>query len=175
MNPKQQVTLVVNGQKLSRSVTADLSLADFLHEDLGLSGTKVCCGMGVCKACTVAVKKKGEKLLERAQACISPVTSLDGAEVTTVEGLSPKGRLSQLQEAFLKHFSFQCGYSAPGFLMGATILVDQLKAKPIPVAEVDQAIEASLGEHVCRCTGYVKYHAAIKDVILSTPGLTRPA
>jgi aerobic-type carbon monoxide dehydrogenase small subunit (CoxS/CutS family) len=175
MKPKQQVTLVVNGQKLSRSVPPDLSLADFLHEDLGLSGTKVCCGMGICKACTVAVKKSGEKLLERAQACISPVTSLDGAEVTTVEGLSPQGRLSQLQEAFLKHFSFQCGYSAPGFLMGATILVDQLRAKPIAVAEVDEAIEASLGEHVCRCTGYVKYHAAIKDVILATPGLTRPA
>jgi aerobic-type carbon monoxide dehydrogenase small subunit (CoxS/CutS family) len=175
MNPKQQVTLVVNGQKVSRSVPPDLSLADFLHEDLGLSGTKVCCGMGICKACTVAVKKSSGKLLERAQACISPVTSLDGAEVTTVEGLSSKGQLSQLQKAFLKHFSFQCGYSAPGFLMGATILVDQLRAKPIAVADVDEAIEASLGEHVCRCTGYVKYHAAIKDVILSTPGLTRPA
>jgi aerobic-type carbon monoxide dehydrogenase small subunit (CoxS/CutS family) len=59
--------------------------------------------------------------------------------------------------------------------MGATILVDQLRAKPVAVAEVDEAIEASLDEHVCRCTGYVKYHAATKDVIRSTPGLARPA
>lgn len=172
MSKKQNISLTVNGIKYHRAVASDCTLADFLHEDLGLSGTKVCCGMGICKACTIAVKRPGQTRLERAQACISPVVSLVDCEILTVEGLSQKERLHPLQEAFLKHFSFQCGYSAPGFLLGATLLLDSLKANPVPVAEVDQAIVASLGEHVCRCSGYVKYYAAIKEVILSTPGLT---
>lgn len=172
MSTQQTIAITINGKQHRRAIAPQVLLADFLHEELGLSGTKVCCGIGVCKACTIAVKRPGQARLERAQACISPVASLADCEILTVEGLSQNDTLHPLQEAFLRHFSFQCGYSAPGFLLGATILLDALKAKPIPTAEVDQAIAASLGEHVCRCTGYVKYYAAIKEVILATPGLT---
>lgn len=173
MSKAVSVSLTINNSVITTKVSPDLTLADFLHEDLGLSGTKVCCGMGICKACTVAIRVKGDSLLSRAQACVTPVASLGGFEVLTVEGLTKGDRLHPLQEAFLKHFSFQCGYSSPGFLMGAMLLMDQLKAAPIPRDQVDQAIADSLGDHVCRCTGYVRYYAAIKEVILSTPGLLK--
>ncbi len=172
MTAKISVALTINSKKSKFEVSPDLTLADFLHEELGLSGTKVCCGMGICKACTVAIKPKGERRLSRAQACITPVASLDHFDILTVEGLAQGGTLHPLQEAFLKHFSFQCGYSAAGFLMGAVLLIDQLKAKPIPKNQVEAAISESLGDHVCRCTGYVKYYVAIKEVIDKTPGLT---
>jgi aerobic-type carbon monoxide dehydrogenase small subunit (CoxS/CutS family) len=172
MSDKIQLKLKVNAQSVNTSVSQSRSLADFLHEHLGLTGTKVCCGMGVCKACTVAVKRPGSTSLERAQACITPVAALQNCVITTVEGLAVKGEPNALQKAFLEKFSFQCGYSTPGFLMGATLLMDELKRNPVKRSELDKTIEASLGEHVCRCTGYVRYYAAIKDVILATPGLT---
>ena len=172
MSSKQRITLTVNQRKISTEVAPDLTLADFLHEELGLSGTKVCCGMGICKACTVAIRPHGETRLARAQACIMPVARLNQHELITIEGLANGESLNPLQEAFLKHFSFQCGYSTSGFLMGATLLIDQLRAAPIPKDQVEQAIATNLGEHICRCTGYVKYYAAIKEVILQTPGLT---
>lgn len=172
MSDKVKVKLKINGKRIEQTVGQDFKLADFLHEKLGLSGTKVCCGIGICKACTVAVKRSGTKQMERVQACITPVVSLAGAEVTTVEGLSVDGEPNALQKSFLEKFAFQCGYSTPGFLMGATLLMDELKFKPVKRSEVDEAIEASLGEHICRCSGYVRYYEAIKAVILATPGLT---
>ena len=92
-------------------------------------------------------------------------------DITTVEGLSKSGELHPLQHAFLKHFSFQCGYSAPGFLMAAYCMLDRLKRSPIPKSAVDAAIEDAVGQHICRCTGYVRYHRAIREVILDTAGL----
>ncbi|SMF82397.1 (2Fe-2S)-binding protein [Pseudobacteriovorax antillogorgiicola] len=172
MSKKVTVQLTINKKTIKEEVSPQRSLADFLHEKLGLTGTKVCCGMGVCKACTVAVKREGENKLERAQSCITPVASLSGSEITTVEGLSEEGKPNKLQQAFLKEYSFQCGFSTAGFLMGATLLMDELKRQPVKKSELDSAIEKSLGEHVCRCTGYVRYYKAIKETILSTPGLT---
>lgn len=172
MSSKQRITITINQKNITADVPTSLNLADFLHEELGLSGTKVCCGMGICKACTVAIKPRGETRLSRAQACIMPVAGLDQHEVLTVEGLTQGDVLSPLQEAFLRHFAFQCGYSTPGFLMGATLLMDQLKAHPIPKDQVDTAIATNLAGHICRCTGYVRYYAAIKEVVLQTPGLT---
>ncbi|MFS6809950.1 2Fe-2S iron-sulfur cluster-binding protein, partial [Staphylococcus aureus] len=72
----------------------------------------------------------------------------------------------------LEHFSFQCGYCTPGFVIGATALLERLAKTPIPVADVEKTITESLGIHLCRCTGYVRYFAAVKDVILHTPGYT---
>jgi aerobic-type carbon monoxide dehydrogenase small subunit (CoxS/CutS family) len=172
MSATVTVSLTINKKRITAKVSPDLTLADFLHEEMGLSGTKVCCGMGICKACTVAIKSAGDTRLSRAQACVTPVSSLGQFDVLTVEGLAKGDVLHPLQEAFLKHFSFQCGYSSAGFLMGAVLLMDQLKAAPIPKDQVDRAIAESLGDHVCRCTGYVRYYAAIKEVILKTPGLT---
>jgi aerobic-type carbon monoxide dehydrogenase small subunit (CoxS/CutS family) len=172
MRETRHVTLTVNGKVVSREIPDHLLLVDFLQETLGLSGTKVCCGLGICKVCTVAVSRSKNAPLERLQACSTKVTELQGFAITTVEGLAQGPQLSALQQAFLKHFSFQCGYSAPGFLMSATVLLDELKKKPVPPAEIDQAIMRAVGDHVCRCTGYVRYHKAIKEVILGTAGLT---
>ncbi len=170
------ITITVNGKVNHIQISPDLTVAELLQEELGLSGTKVCCGMGVCKACTVAFQRPGARRLDRIQACITPASVVEGGSITTVEGLasSPtQEALHPLQSAFLRHFSFQCGYSAPGFLMGAYILIDSLKAQPISKHQVDQVIEEHLGDHICRCSGYKRYHQAIKEVILATPGATR--
>lgn len=171
MSQDVTVELTINGKKVKKTIPDDKVLADFLHDEMNLTGTKVCCALGVCKACTIAYQEEEGGVLKRAQACTTPTTSMQGFHIQTVEGLSKDGKLSPLQEAFLKNFSFQCGYSAPGFLMGATVLLDQLKRQPITVDKIPEAIEGALGEHLCRCTGYVKYYAAIREVILESRGL----
>lgn len=173
--PHQQINLTtkVNGKEVAQKVFDSQTVADFLQEDLGLSGTKVCCGLGVCKACTVALKRPDEKIPHRIQACITPISILQGAELTTVEGLSQGDKLHPLQEAFLQHFSFQCGYSTPGFLMGGYLLLEALKRSPIAKEDIDKTIEENLGDHICRCSGYKRYHKAIREVILNFPGLTK--
>lgn len=170
---KKVVRFNLNGKPIIQKVSTSQMMTDFLHETMGLTGTKVCCGMGICKACTIAFKKDNESKFERAQACVTPVVYFQNCEVKTVEGLAENGSLSALQNAFLNHFSFQCGYSTPGFLMGAYILISELKQNPIPRSQVEEAIQNALGQHICRCTGYVKYHAAIREVVIGTPGLTR--
>ncbi|MEG3003256.1 MAG: 2Fe-2S iron-sulfur cluster-binding protein, partial [Comamonas sp.] len=79
---------------------------------------------------------------------------------------------SAVQQAFLEHFSFQCGYCTPGFVNSATVLMEQLRAKPVAANAVEEAVEAALDKHICRCTGYVRYYHAVRDLILATPGLT---
>lgn len=172
MNHKQSISLIINQKPVVVEVRSDLSLVDFLHEHLGLTGTKVSCAMGICKACTVAARPLGQSALSRVQACITPVAALHRNEIITVEGLANRNQLAPLQQSFLNHFSFQCGYCVPGFLMGTTLLLDQLKAQPIQREEIDSAISKNLGDHICRCTGYAKYYEAIKNYILATPGLT---
>ena len=80
--------------------------------------------------------------------------------------------ISKFKLFFLKHFSFQCGYCTPGFLLGASLLIDQLQIKPIKQDQLDQLILENVGDHICRCTGYARYYSAIKEVILKIPGLT---
>ena len=171
MMEKVHIQIQVNGKVISEQIVPDLTLADFLHERAGLTGTKVSCGIGVCKACTVAVQSPGQSDLQRIQACVMPVVALNGYNILTVEGLASSEQLSLQQQAFLKHFSFQCGYCTPGFLMGLTLLMDMLKRNPVKRENLDKVIEDNMGEHVCRCTGYVKYHRAIRAVIEETPGL----
>lgn len=171
MMEKVHIQIQVNDKVISEQIVPDLTLADFLHEKAGLTGTKVSCGIGVCKACTVAVQSPGQSDLQRIQACVMPVAALNGYNIITVEGLASSQALSSQQQAFLKHFSFQCGYCAPGFLMGLTLLMDMLKRNPVKRENLDKVIEDNLGEHICRCTGYVKYYQAIHAVIDETPGL----
>ena len=140
------------------------TLLDFLHDEAHLTGTKLCCGIGVCRACTVIVKKG--PTTNPMISCSTPLSALDNTDVQTVEGVAEDGNLSRIQEAFLKHFSFQCGYCAPGFVMAATAFIDQLKVSPISADQLDAAIEDALGEHICRCTGYVRYYEAVKEVAL---------
>lgn len=171
MIQKKSISLVVNGIVHRSAAVPGISLASFLHENLGLTGTKVACAMGICKACTVALQDEKTGALFRVQACITPVESVNGRTLLTVEGIELEARFKPLQDAFLKHFSFQCGYCTPGFLLGACILMDRLRQSPVNEAQLEQMILESIGEHICRCTGYARYYSAIKEVVLQTPGL----
>jgi aerobic-type carbon monoxide dehydrogenase small subunit (CoxS/CutS family) len=166
-----QIRLNVNGEDVTQDCPPDITLADFLHEKLGLTGTKVSCGVGVCKACTVAVREPGRPDLQRIQACLTPASALIGSQILTVEGIANGPELSDAQTALLRNFSFQCGYCTPGFLMGIVLLIDKLKTEPAKRGELNEIIAANLGEHICRCSGYVKYYDAIKEILEQTPGL----
>jgi aerobic-type carbon monoxide dehydrogenase small subunit (CoxS/CutS family) len=168
------VQLRVNSKPTEpRRVEADLPLLDFLQDELGLTGTKLCCGIGVCRACTVAVRSVPQAPAVPVLSCSTPVRAVNGQEIDTVEGLAGPHGLHPLQRSFLDHFAFQCGYCAPGFLMAATVLVERLRLSPIPRSECDAAIAEACGQHICRCTGYVRYHQAIRQVLLETPGLVK--
>lgn len=164
--------LTINDERFRREgVDPDRKLVDFLHEDLGLTGTKVCCGIAVCRVCTVAMQRVPGGHREAIRSCTTPVSDLNGGIVTTVEGLAKGGELHPLQTAFLENFAFQCGYSTPGFLMASYCLLDRLARSPVAEADLDDAIHEAVGQHICRCTGYVRYHRAIRQVVLATPGL----
>jgi len=172
----QKIAVTVNGKLREAIVPPDLPLIDFLQDVLDLTGTKFCCGIGVCRACTVAVWRTPNSVPDVLLTCVTKAIEVDGQSIRTVEGLAATdGKLSALQQAFLDDYAFQCGYSTPGFLMAGEVLLQQLKVSPIAPSQVDEAIMNAVGSHICRCTGYVRYHAAIRKVILSTPGLVREA
>lgn len=169
---RMTLDITLNNQRVIReSIDPKLKVNDLLREELGMTGTKFGCGIAVCRACTIAVQRVPGGHLEPLRTCTTPVSAIQGRILTTVEGLTQEGSLHPLQQAFLEHFSFQCGYSAPGFLMASYCLLDKLKRSPVPKDDLDDAIAAAVGQHVCRCTGYVRYYRAIREVILSTPGL----
>jgi aerobic-type carbon monoxide dehydrogenase small subunit (CoxS/CutS family) len=177
------ISITVNGMaRRLRAVPDDLALIDLLHDELGLTGTKFGCGIGICRACTVAVRPAPGLPLEAVRACTTMAVALDGREITTVEGLAPvdeakgdatpDGRaLAPLQQAFLDAFAFQCGYCTPGFLMAAFVLLDRLARTPVPAVKLDAEIAQACGDHVCRCTGYRRYHEAIRAAVMAQPGL----
>jgi carbon-monoxide dehydrogenase small subunit len=135
--------LTVNGQPRSVTAPANRLLVHLLREDLGLTGTKEGCSVGVCGACSVLV----DDVL--VSSCLLPAVFADGSRITTVEGLAPdEEHLSPLQDAFIRHGGFQCGICTPGQLIAATSL---LQAIPHPTTE--QVKEWMMG-NLCRCTGY---------------------
>ena len=173
------LSFVLNGTPVGPlDVPEDLTLLEVLHEYLGLTGTRMACGKGVCRACSVIVDAEDGPSALR-PACLSPAHSFAGKRVRTVEGHATRdaagevGKLSPVQRAFLAHYSFQCGYCTPGFVNAATVLVERLKREPVLRSRVEPTVLAALDDHLCRCTGYVRYHEAIRDLILNTPGLTR--
>ena len=134
-------------------------LIDFLHDDLGLTGTKLCCGVGVCRACTVAIAASQGEVEEPAAACSTPLSGLDGAAVTTIEGVSAGPQLLPVQEAFLQHFSFQCGYCTPGFVMAVRAFLDKN-----PQA-TEAEIRGGLNGNICRCGTYANIIQAAIAVV----------
>lgn len=132
----------VNGNEVARTVEVRRTLADFLREDLGLTGTHLGCEHGVCGACTVLLD--GQPV----RACLLFAVQADGCEVTTVEALGTPDALSPLQQAFADHHALQCGFCTPGILMSMHAL---LQRTPHPS---DATIREVLGGHLCRCTGY---------------------
>lgn len=158
-------------------IDPEVTMLEFLHEYLNLTGTKFGCGQGICSACVV-IQDNDDGTSEVHKTCITNAVGFNGKKLRTIEGhaeLDKKGEIIALhpvQESFIKHFSFQCGWCTSGFTNHTVALIEELKRNPIPVDQVEAKIEATLGEHVCRCTGYVKYYAAVKDAILKTKGAT---
>jgi carbon-monoxide dehydrogenase small subunit len=145
------IVVTVNGRKSRHTVEPRLTLADFLRERCGLTGTHLGCEHGVCGACTVLVDGAA------ARACLLFAVQTDGCEVTTVEGLSEAdGSLSPLQSAFRDHHGLQCGFCTPGFIVSATAL---LRVNPQPT---DDEIRIGLSGNLCRCTGYQGILAAVR-------------
>jgi len=157
VEPRQRVTLTVNGETVSREVPVRLSLADFLRADLGLTGTHVGCEQGVCGACTVRLDGR------IVRSCLLFAVQLEGAVVETVEGLTASGELRALQAAFHERNALQCGFCTPGMLLTAA---DLLEASPAPSRE---EIRSHLGGNYCRCTGY----QAVVDAIEVAAARTR--
>ncbi len=146
------ITLSVNGERVTRSVPARLHLADFLREDLQLTGTHVGCEHGVCGACTVRVDG------EIVRACLMFAAQADGCRVETIEGLSDSRELEELQSAFVLYNALQCGFCTPGMLMAAQAL---LREEREPSRE---RIREYLSGNYCRCTGYQSIVDAVDAV-----------
>ncbi len=143
MSGEHEITLSVNGLERRGRVEARRTLADFLREDCALTGTHLGCEHGVCGACTV--------LLDGAavRSCLLFAVQADGAEVVTIEGLSPDdGTLSPVQSAFREEHGLQCGFCTPGFVVTVTAL---LRENPDPT---DDEIREGISGNLCRCTGY---------------------
>jgi carbon-monoxide dehydrogenase small subunit len=154
------ISLTVNGERVSRRVEARRHLIDFLRLDLGLMGSHTGCEHGVCGACTVRVDG------QIARGCLLLAASLDGAVVETIEGVSDTGEIRDLQDAFIARNACQCGFCTPGMLMTAAEL---LKRNPQPTR---QEIREYLAGNYCRCTGY---HAIVDAVEATAAGRTAKA
>ncbi len=148
---KVTVRLIVNGEEREREVEPRYLLADFLRHELGLKGTHIGCEQGVCGACTVLIDGAS------ARSCLHFAAAVDGAEITTVEGIAPTGQLHVVQEAFHTNHALQCGFCTPGFLL--TVL-EFLGENPDPDRE---AIRRALTNNICRCTGYLNIVSAVED------------
>ena len=152
MTTQHTVHVTVNGVAYERTVEARLTLADFLREELNLTGTHLGCEHGVCGACTILFNG------EAVRSCLILAVQADGADLATVEGLADGDTLHPLQQAFHEHHALQCGFCTPGFLMTAVAF---LKDTPTPTeTEVREAIAGN----ICRCTGYMPIVEAVLHV-----------
>ena len=150
---ESEISLTVNGQAYALKLEPWVSLLDALRDIIGLTGTKKGCDHGQCGACTVLVDGK------RINSCLTLAVMRDGAEITTVEGLSKGNDLHPLQQAFIDHDAFQCGYCTPGQLCSAIGLMQEGKAKTL--AEVQDLMSGN----ICRCAAYTNINAAICEVM----------
>jgi carbon-monoxide dehydrogenase small subunit len=158
---KQATRITVNGKSHARVVESRLTLADFLRHELGLTGTHLGCEHGVCGACTVLVDGRS------ARSCLMFAVQANGCEVTTVEGLTPNGGLSALQQAFMDNHGLQCGFCTPGMLITLTELLRD-NADP-----TEQEIREALTGNLCRCTGYAGIVKAALDAAQRLRGGSR--
>ena len=150
-----EITVVVNGERIEASVPDRLLLADFLRDQLRLTGTHIGCEHGVCGACTVLLD--GEPV----RSCLLFAVQVDGHELTTIEGLADGADLHPVQQAFREHHGLQCGFCTPGMVLTA---VELLRRDPDP-SEPD--IRSALSGNLCRCTGYVKIIEAVRAAAAS--------
>jgi xanthine dehydrogenase YagT iron-sulfur-binding subunit len=146
------VAVNVNGDVELLRLDNRVTLLDALRDELGLTGTKKGCDQGACGACTVLLDGK------RVLSCLTLAAQCDGREVTTVEGLMHDGTLHPVQEAFIRHDAFQCGYCTPGQVMSAVALLKEGRATS------DEEIREFMSGNICRCGAYPNIVAAIREV-----------
>jgi len=152
-----QISLTVNGQPRTLDIDPDTPLLWAIRETIGLTGTKFGCGVAECGACTVHVNGKAER------SCVMPVSSVEGASITTIEGLASGGTLSPVQQAWLDLQVPQCGYCQSGMIMAVSAL---LAEKPHATdAEIDQHIT-----NICRCGTFARIRRAIHTLTASGEG-----
>ncbi len=155
------VSFTLNGTPTHLTVDESRALLWVLRDDLGLTGTKFGCGESVCGACTVIVNN------EAVRSCTTPVGDVDGKQVLTIEGLAKGDRLHPIQEAFVKHVAFQCGYCTPGLIMGTYALL--LKTPRPSRLEIIAALEP----HLCRCGAHPRVLQAVETAAAAMKGGTR--
>jgi carbon-monoxide dehydrogenase small subunit len=157
MSKTIRLDMNLNGEDIQVEIEPASTLAQVLREQLGLTGTKIGCGEGICGACTVLVD--GTPV----NSCIFAAMKAAGRDVQTVEGLMHDGKLHRLQRAFLEQGAVQCGYCTPGLLLTAAAL---LRDNPHPT---EAEIRAAISGNLCRCTGYTKIIKAIQVASQSGP------
>jgi xanthine dehydrogenase YagT iron-sulfur-binding subunit len=150
---KIPIVLIVNGVKAQLKLAPWVTLLDALRDHLNLTGTKKGCDHGQCGACTVLVDGR------RINACLTLAVMKDGAKVTTVEGLATDGALHPVQQAFIDHDAFQCGYCTPGQICSAVSLIAEGKAKSA------EEIRELMSGNICRCGAYPNIVAAIQQAM----------
>jgi aerobic-type carbon monoxide dehydrogenase small subunit (CoxS/CutS family) len=155
------IAFTLNGVARTVTVAEDRTLLWVLRDDLGFTGTKFGCGASFCGACTVLID--GAEV----RSCVTPISRVAGKKVVTVEGLAQGEKLSPVQEAFVEHVGFQCGFCTSGMVIGATAL---LKANPKPTrAQIIQGME----RHLCRCAANLRIVDAIESAARKMAGGTK--
>jgi xanthine dehydrogenase YagT iron-sulfur-binding subunit len=149
----EEITLSVNGTERRVAIDTRTSLLDLLREQLGLTGTKKGCDHGQCGACTVLLDGR------RANACLALAVAHDGAAVTTIEGLADGDELHPVQQAFVEHDGFQCGYCTPGQICSAVGLLAEAAAEGLTLDEA--TIRERMSGNLCRCGAYQSIVAAV--------------
>lgn len=149
---KIAIRTVINSRELEVEVKPNQTLLEFLRDDLRLKGSVEGCGVGVCGSCTVLVDGRP------VSSCLLLATNVEGKRVTTIEGLAPGDELDPVQEAFLEHQAFQCGYCTPGMIMATKAL---LMSNPRPTEE---EVRDYLSGNICRCGTYSEVLAAVKSL-----------
>ena len=152
----QRISFKVNGTEHELDVPARRLLVDCLRYDLGLTGTKEGCSVGVCGACTVLINGA------MTASCIMLAVAADGAEITTIEGLAHEGQLHPIQQSFIDYGGFQCGICTPGQIMAAKALLD---VNPNPT---ENEIREWMMGNLCRCTGYYKILESVLQAVRPT-------
>ena len=154
------VRVTVNGGAHERTVEVRRTLADFLRDDLGLTGTHLGCEHGVCGACTVLLDGVPVR------ACLLLAVQADGADVVTIEGVAPAGEMHPIQEAFWESHSFQCGFCTPGIVIAMQSFLEE---NPRPS---EREVREALAANLCRCTGY---QSIVEGVLLAAEKLSANA
>jgi xanthine dehydrogenase YagT iron-sulfur-binding subunit len=151
------ITLTINGAPRSLTIDPRVTLLDALRENLALTGTKKGCDHGQCGACTVLVDGR------RINSCLRLAAMCQNSEITTVEGLAQNDKLHPMQEAFIKHDAFQCGYCTPGQICSAVGLLREGQAR------TDADIRELMSGNICRCGAYQNILAAVREVKMNSP------